>query len=80
MRSDPWRSLMDSDSNGLSALPKIVRFQIMVQLSIMWSIIFCLAAGMFAWLPAYALGHMVLLAIGIFGTKWIFNTARFRSE
>jgi hypothetical protein len=44
------KSVMDPDANGLSALPKIVRFQIMVSLSFMWSIIFCISAGVFVWL------------------------------
>lgn len=67
---------MDSESNGLSQLPKIVRFQLMVALSFMWSIIFCVSAGIFVWLPGYVLVHVVLLLFGIFGTGWIFRSSQ----
>lgn len=69
-------SVMDPDRNGLSRLPKVVRFQLMVALSFMWSIIFCISAGVFVWLPGYLLVHVVLLLIGIFGTGWIFNSSQ----
>lgn len=68
-----FKSVMDPENNGLSRLPKVVRFQIMVALSFMWSIIFCISAGVFVWLPGYMLVHVVLLLIGIFGTGWIFK-------
>jgi hypothetical protein len=71
-----FKSVMDPDSNGLSKLPKVVRFQLMVVLSFMWSIIFCVSAGVFVWLPGYMLVHVVLLLIGIFGTGWIFNSSQ----
>ncbi len=70
-----FKSVMDPESNGVSQLPKIVRFQIMVALSFMWSIIFCISAGVFVWLPGYLLVHVVLLAVGIFGTGWIFRSS-----
>lgn len=68
-----FKSVMDPENNGLSRLPKVVRFQLMVTLSFMWSIIFCISAGVFIWLPGYILVHVLLLAIGIFGTSWIFQ-------
>jgi hypothetical protein len=68
-----FKSVMDPENNGLRQLPKVVRFQLMVTLSFMWSIIFCISAGVFIWLPGYLLVHVVLLAIGIFGTSWIFQ-------
>ncbi len=68
-----FKSVMDPENNGLSQLPKVVKFQIMVTLSFMWSIIFCISAGVFIWLPGYILVHVLLLAIGIFGTSWIFQ-------
>lgn len=70
-----FKSVMDSDNNGLSQLPKVVRFQLMVILSFMWSVIFCISAGIFVWLPGYMFVHVVLLAIGIFGTSWIFKSS-----
>jgi hypothetical protein len=71
-----FKSVMDPDSNGLNKLPKIVRFQLMVSLSFLWSVIFCISAGLFIWLPGYLLVHVVLLALGIFGTGWVFNTSK----
>jgi hypothetical protein len=75
-----FKSVMDPDSNGLSQLSKTVRFQLMVALSFMWSIIFCVSAGVFVWLPGYMLVHVVLLLIGIFGTGWLFNSSQASPE
>jgi hypothetical protein len=76
MFENMFKAVMDPDSNGLSTLPKMVRFQLMVALSFLWSIIFCVSAGVFVWLPGYMLVHVVLLLIGIFGTGWVFNSAQ----
>jgi hypothetical protein len=73
-----YRSVMDPDANGLGRLPKMVRFQLMVTLSFLWSIIFCISAGVFVWLPGYLAVHVVLLTIGIFGTSWIFRSSQSR--
>lgn len=70
-----WNSVMDPDHNALMRLPKIVRFQMMVVLASLWSGIFCVMAGVIVWLPGYVLMHVLLLAIGIFGTGWIFKNA-----
>ena len=69
-------SVMDPDRNGLNQIQKVARFQIMVTLSVMWSIIFCISAGIFVWLPGYVLIHVVLLLLGIFGTGWIFRSSQ----
>jgi hypothetical protein len=69
-------AVMDPNINGLSKSPKIVQFQLMVALSFMWSVIFCVSAGVFVWLPGYVAIHVVLLFFGIFGTGWIFSTAQ----
>jgi hypothetical protein len=71
-----FKSIMDPESNGLSQLSKVVRFQIMIALSFMWSVIFCISAGVFVWLPGYVLVHVVLLLIGIFGTGWVFKSSQ----
>ena len=68
-----YKSVMDPASNGLGRLPKVVRFQLMVTLSFLWSTIFCISAGVFVWLPGYLVIHVILLAIGIFGTGWVFK-------
>lgn len=67
---------MDPDQNALSILPKPVKFQLMVVLSLMWSAIFCANAGFLVWLPGYVLVHLVLILFGLFGTGWLFHVAR----
>jgi hypothetical protein len=76
MLNNMIKSVMDPDTNGLSKLPKVVRFQIMVALSFMWSIIFCISAGVFVWLPGYMAVHVILLLVGIFGTAWMFKSSQ----
>jgi hypothetical protein len=70
------KAIMDPDKNALMRLPKTVRFQLMVVLSCLWSIIFCVNAGLIVWLPGYILAHVALLLIGIFGTSWAFKQAQ----
>lgn len=71
-----WKSIMDPNTNAFMGLPKAVRFQLMVVLALLWSTIFCVSAGLIVWLPGYILVHVVLIAIGIFGTRWAFNSAQ----
>lgn len=68
-----WNAVMSADYNPLAKLPKTTRFQLMVTLALMWSIIFCTSAGLFAWLPHFIFAHAILLAAGIFGTGYIFR-------
>ena len=75
------KAIMDPDKNAFVRLPKTVRFQLMVVLSCLWSIIFCVSAGLIVWLPGYILAHVALLLIGIFGTSWAFKQAeKYRSN
>jgi len=69
------KAIMDPNRNAFVRLPKTVRFQLMVVLSCLWSVIFCASAGLIMWLPGYVFAHAVLLAIGIFGTSWAFKNA-----
>jgi hypothetical protein len=69
------KAIMDPDKNAFMRLPNTVRFQLMVVLSCLWSIIFCVSAGIIAWLPGYIFAHVALLLIGIFGTTWAFKNA-----
>jgi len=69
------KAIMDPNKNAFMRLPKTVRFQLMVVLSSLWSVIFCVEAGLIVWLPGYVFAHAVLLAIGIFGTSWAFKSA-----
>ncbi len=71
-----WNSIMDPDKNALMRLPRVVRFQLMIVLSIVWSAIFCVSAGILVWFPGYVLAHVVLALIGIFGTGWLFRSAQ----
>jgi hypothetical protein len=75
MINSSWKSIMDPNKNALSGLPKIVRFQLMVVLALMWSAIFCASAGILYWLPGYVLAHVALIFVGLFGTGWIFRSA-----
>ena len=69
------KAIMDPDKNAFMRLPNTVRFQLMVVLSCLWSAIFCVSAGIIAWLPGYIFAHVALLLIGIFGTTWAFKNA-----
>lgn len=68
-----WEALMDAKNNSLKTLPKSVRFEIMTILSFMWSLIFALSLGIMYWFPHLVIVHIVLLALGIFGTGWLFS-------
>lgn len=73
-----YDAVMNPAKNALSKVPKVVRFQLMATLALLWSLIFCISAGLLAWLPGYVAVHIVLLTIGIFGTGWIFQRAQKR--
>ena len=67
--------LMDSELNGLSKLPNVVKFQLMTILSFMWSIIFTLMLGSFLVLGVTMVLHILFL-VGIFFTAEIFKKAK----
>lgn len=69
-----YKAIMDPDSNPLSALPPAQRFQLMVSLSVMWTIIFCTAAGSWMWF-GHLMGAHVLVALGFAVTGWTFYRA-----
>ena len=64
--------VMNSDSNGLSKLPKIVRFQLMTVLALMWSVVFCVWIGAVAMIGPSMAAHAILL-VGVFFTADIFR-------
>jgi hypothetical protein len=68
-----WDAVMNPERNPLSKLPKIVRFQLMTVLALMWTVIFCASAGLFMWLPHFIFAHVILLFLGVFGTSFIFR-------
>ena len=75
MVSRTYTLIMDSDANALSKLPKIVRFQLMTALALMWSVIFCAWTGAISMIgPSMAVHAMLLL--GIFFTADIFRRSK----
>ena len=70
-----YDSLMNPEQNPLRTLPRTVRFQAMVYLSIMWTTIFCAAAGAWLWYGELIVAH-VLVALGILVTGVTFRRAR----
>jgi hypothetical protein len=72
--SDPYSVVMDENQNPLKRLPKAQRFQIMLFLSVMWTTVFCVAIGSFAFWGELIVGH-VALALGVFITGLTFKAA-----
>lgn len=77
MVRDLYDLVMDSEKNALSALPKTVRFQLMIVLAYMWSGIFAIWTGYMALFGPSLLAHTILL-LGVFFTAEIFSWARNR--
>ena len=73
--------VMNTDLNGLSKLPKIVRFQLMTTLALMWSVVFCVWIGAVAMIGPSMAAHAILL-VGVFFTADIFRpkTHKVRSQ
>ena len=69
-----YTSIMDSNSNPLRNLAPIHRFQIMTVLSLMWTCIFCAAAGLWMWYGEILAAHL-LVALGALITGITFRTA-----
>ena len=69
-----YRSIMDSDQNPLKTLPPAQRFQVMVVLSLMWTSIFCTAAGVWFWYGELIAVH-ILLALGVAITGMTFRAS-----
>jgi hypothetical protein len=61
MLNDMYKSIMDSEVNSLRKLPKMVRFQIMASLAYMWSVVFCIWAGLVSYAGFSIAAHTVLL-------------------
>ena len=73
--SNTYKIIMDSDRNPLRRLPKAQRFQIMVMLSMMWTLIFSVGIGTWAWFGELVVFHLAVL-LGVFITGWTFGNAR----
>ena len=74
-----YKIVMDADQNQLRGIPPAQKFQIMVYLSAMWTAIFCLAAGAWAWYGELLIGH-VAVALGFVVTGLTFQTASRQTE
>jgi len=73
MMRTAWDTVMNAERNPLLNLPRTTRFQLMTILAFMWSVIFCVSAGLYTWIPEFVFGHVALLLLGIFGTGFIFR-------
>ena len=74
MIRNAYNVVMNPDLNPLRALRKIVRFQLMSALALMWSIVFSVWSGMVAWAGPSMAAHAVLL-VGVFFTADVFRRA-----
>ena len=74
-----YSEFMDADVNSLRRLPVAQRFQIMVYLSMMWTVIFCVGTGAWLWYGHLLVAH-VAVALGAAVTSWVFFNARSESE
>ena len=70
-----YNLIMSSETNGLSDLPNMVKFQLMTLLSFMWSIVFTLMVGSYLVLGPTMLLH-VLFLIGIFFTSTVYKKSK----
>jgi hypothetical protein len=69
-----YRTVMDANVNPLRATPPAQRFQTMVYLSVMWTAIFCAAAGAWFWYGQILAVHL-LFAAGFLITGLTFHAA-----
>lgn len=76
---ESYELVMDEKKNPLQRLPKAQRFQVMVFLSAMWSTVFCLAIGSYAYWGELILGH-VALGSGVLITALTFGTVSRRTR
>ena len=72
MLSRTYSLIMNPETNGLFRLPKIVRFQLMTVLALMWSVIFSVWIGAVSMIGPSMAAHSILL-IGVFFTADIFR-------
>ena len=70
-----YNLVMNSDNNGLSDLPNIVKFQLITVLSFMWSIIFTLMVGSYLVLGPTLILHILFL-LGVYFTSEVFRKVK----
>ncbi|MBV8521245.1 MAG: hypothetical protein JOY71_03790 [Acetobacteraceae bacterium] len=69
-----YSAVMDPSVNPLRKMPVVQRFQTMLYLGIMWTVIFCAAAGAWLWFGELLVAH-VLVALGFLLTGLTFHRA-----
>jgi hypothetical protein len=69
-----YSAIMDPSINPLKTMPPTQRFQTMLYLSIMWTTIFCAAAGAWVWYGEIVVAHL-LVAAGFALTGLTFRAA-----
>ena len=74
-----YRLVMDPDVNPIRALPSAQRLQVMIYLSVMWTTLFCTAAGAWVWFGELIVAH-ALVAFGLVMTGLVFQWARGRTS
>lgn len=74
MLKQSYDAVMDPEINPLMRLPRVLRYQIMTYLSLMWSIVFSVWIGSMALFGPSMLVHTVLL-VGVFITTEVFRRA-----
>jgi hypothetical protein len=57
-----YRAIMDPSINPLRNIPAAQRFQTMLYLSVMWTTIFCTAAGAWVWYGEIVVAHLLVTA------------------
>ncbi|MEQ8665160.1 MAG: hypothetical protein RIC16_05490 [Rhodospirillales bacterium] len=72
MLRDAYAAVMDESRNPLARLPKIVRFQLMSVLALMWSVVSCVWIGAVSLIGPSMAAHSILL-VGVFFTADIFR-------
>jgi len=75
MLRDAYAVVMNPETNPLRGLPKIVRFQLMTSLALMWSVVFSVWSGMVALAGPSMAVHAILL-IGVFFTADVFRRTK----
>ena len=69
-----YQAVMNSERNPLRNLPPAFRFQVMTLLSVMWTTIFCSAAGAWFLYGELIVGHLLAI-VGVFITAATFSAA-----
>ena len=79
MLTNFYKLIMDPEQNPLRNLSKIVKFQIMCLLSMTWSVVFCLSAGILYLYGPTVLVHVLIIAACLY-TSEVFRLANFKTS